>query len=144
MRKKTVHVPQASAEVGTTPVIALTMQSLTIRREGQVEWSVEGEHHCGPKSEIRDGKIPVKYTLIATCAPHLDERGFLFDQAAVDLWMKRQATQVASLSCEALVVETAKNFLLKMARDVPHCKVTKLTLTLSPSPFQAGITVEFA
>lgn len=146
MRKKTNHSAaiEASAEVGSTPVIALNLQSLTIERSGQVEWAVEGDHHCGPKSEIRDGKVPVKYSVRVTCAPHLDERGFLFDQAAVDLWMKRQAFKVTELSCEALVVETAKQMLLKLARDVPHCKVTELVMTLSPAPHAAGVTCRFA
>lgn len=152
MRKKANHSPtglksqwQAAAdEVGAKPVIALTLQSLTIKREGQVEWKVAGDHHCGPKGEIRDGRVPVKYSVSVTCAPSLDERGFLFDQASVDLWMKRQADNVTSLSCEALVVETATNMLLKLQRDVPHCKVTELVMTLSPSPFQAGVTCRFA
>ncbi len=144
MRTKTIHTtPLAAAEVGIKPVIALTLQSLTIKREGQVDWSVEGDTHCGPKSELRDGKIPVKYSATVTCSPQLDERGFLFDQASLDLWMRRQATKVTKLSCEALVVEVATNLLLKLAADVPHCKVTELSLTLSPSPFMAGITVRF-
>ncbi len=132
-----------SIKAPTASVISLTLQSLTIKREGQVDWSVEGESHCGPKSELRDGKIPVKYFLAVTCAPTLDERGFLFDQAAVDIWMRRQATKITSLSCEALVIDVAKEFLLKMIRDGPHCKVTELTLSLSPSPFAASITCKF-
>lgn len=134
---------RAAQEVAATPVISLRLDSLTIKREGQVDWSVEGDTHCGPKPELRDGKIPVKYSVTVTCEPHLDERGFLFDQASVDLWMRRQASKTTKLSCEALVVDTAKEFLLKLARDVPHCKVRELVMTLSPSPFMAGVTCRF-
>lgn len=140
----------AAEEVGSKPVIALTLQSMTIKREGQVEWIVEGDHHCGPKSELKTYPhtttqyIPVKYTLSVTCAPHLDQRGFLFDQASVGKWMERISSEPTKLSCEALVVHVATQFLLKMAKDVPHCKVTELVLTLSPSPFQAGVTCRFA
>ena len=150
MRKK-MTPPVASPEVGVTPVIALTLQTMTIERSGSVEWAVEGDHHCGPKALLKPSKnnpavnvIPVNYTVRVTCEPHLDERGFLFDQAMVDLWMQRQASYVTKLSCEALVVETAKAMLLKMARDVPHCKVKELVMTLSPAPHQAGVTCRFA
>lgn len=126
------------------PVISVTLADITIQRQGQIDWKVAGEHHCGPESELRDGKIPVKYIVTIKCEPHLDDRGFLFDQAAVDLWMRRQAERLTTLSCEALCVETAKNMLIKLAKDVPHCKVKELVLTLQPSPFQAGVTARFA
>ena len=33
--------------------------------------------------------------------------------------------------------------LMKMAKDVPHCKVVDLELELSPAPGVASITVKF-
>src|SRR5437899_1351291 len=103
----------------TTSNLSLKCSALTINRKGQVDWSVTGDTHCGPKSELRDGKIPVKYELNCKCLPTLDQRGFLFDQAMVDLWMRRMASRVTSLSCESLVVHVAEQFLAKMAHDVP-------------------------
>lgn len=143
MRHKKTQAPVSAPEVMSQPVVSLTLQSLTIRREGQVDWKVEGDIHCGPKGELRDGKIPVKYVVVVECVPVLDDRGFLFDQASVDLWMRRQADKTTKLSCEALVVDTAKDFLLKLAKDVPHCKVVRMEMTLQPSPFMAGITAKF-
>jgi hypothetical protein len=141
--RKTSEYKNLSSQL-EQPVISLTLADISIQRQGQVDWRVAGLHHCGPESELRDGKIPVKYSVTITCAPHLDDRGFLFDQAAVDLWMRRQADKLSTLSCEALCVETAKNMLLKLARDVPHCKVKELVMTLQPAPFQAGVTARFS
>jgi hypothetical protein len=122
---------------------ALKLATFTIRREGQVEWRVTGDTHCGPKAEVRDGIMPVRYVAAVTCAPSLDERGFLFDQAAVDMWMRRIAARETALSCEALVRSVAEQLLAKIARDVPTCRVVGLTLSLSPSPYQASITVTY-
>lgn len=125
------------------PAFGLKLAAFTIKREGQVEWRVAGENHCGPKAELRDGIMPVRYAAAVTCAPTLDERGFLFDQAAVDMWMRRIAARETRLSCEELVRSVAEQLLAKIARDVPTCRVVGLTLTLSPSPFQASITVTY-
>lgn len=149
MRKHSIKVPVASKEVLSQPVIALALLALTIKREGLVEWIVGGDTHCGPKSELKyfpnssAQYIPVKYSMSVTCAPMLDERGFLFDQAAVHTWMLRQAGKYTTLSCEALCIDTAKELLLKLQRDVPHCKVTELIFTLSPAPHGASITCKF-
>lgn len=124
--------------------MAVKLSTMTIERTGEVAWRVAGEFHCGPKALVKDGRIPVKYTVKVTCKPHLDNRGFLFDQAMVDLWMKRQAEKETTLSCESLVLRVAENMLAKMAKDVPHCEVTELVMTLSPAPYQAGVTARFA
>lgn len=121
----------------------LALQSLTIKREGRVDWRVSGDTHCGPKSEVRDGVMPVHYALTCTCEPTLDGRGFLFDQASVDLWMRRQASVGTTSSCEELVVHVAQAFLGKLAHDVPHCRPTHLALSLSPAPHVASVTAEF-
>lgn len=122
----------------------LKLSTMKIERSGECNWRVEGAYHCGPKALLKDGRIPVKYSVSVTCEPHLDHRGFLFDQAMVDVWMKRQAELVTSLSCEALVVSVAEKMLAKLERDVPHCKVTELVLSLSPAPHQAAVTARFA
>lgn len=122
---------------------ALKLQSMKIERSGECNWKVAGDFHCGPKALVKNGLIPVKYSMSVTCEPTLDKRGFLFDQAMVDKWMQRQAEKETKLSCEALVIDLAERLLAKMARDVPHCKVTELILTLSPAPHQAGVTARF-
>lgn len=122
---------------------AIKLQTLTIKRSGTVNWLVTGDHHCGPKALLKNGAIAVQYTIEITCAPALDERGFLLDQAMVDVWMQRQATRATSLSCEALVLRVAEDLLMKVAKDTPHCDVKALTVTLSPAPHQASITATF-
>jgi hypothetical protein len=120
------------------------LRTLTIKRSGQVNWKVIGDHHCGPKSKLRpDGTVPVRYTVEITCAPQLDQRGFLLDQAMLDAWVQRQATIETALSCEALVVALADALLAKVQRDTPHCDVRGLIVTLSPAPFQASITAAY-
>lgn len=121
----------------------LSLSNLSIVRSGDVQWRVHGEHHCGPKSMLREGRMPVRYSMTVTCEPTLDERGFLFDQAMVDVWMRRQADRVTELSCEALVVAIARALMAKIERDVPHCRVIGLRLTLSPAPYQASVTARF-
>jgi hypothetical protein len=121
----------------------LKLQTMKIERKGKVSWRVTGDTHCGPKALLVDGRIAVEYTVSVTCAPHLDKRGFLFDQAMVDLWMQRQAEMETSLSCEKLVITVAEKMLAKMAKDVPHCKVTELIMTLSPAPHSASVTARF-
>lgn len=127
---------------------SLKLQTFTIRREGAVEWKVTGDSHCGPRTEVREGVdgsmlMPVRYAVRVTCAPSLDDRGFLFDQAAVDLFMRRLASRVTPLSCEELATEVAEALLAKIARDVPTCRVVALSLTLSPAPHAASITVDY-
>lgn len=121
----------------------LRLRSMKIERSGECNWRVVGDHHCGPKALLKDGRIPVKYSVSVTCEPHLDQRGFLFDQAMVDLWMQRQSQIETTDSCEQLVITLAEKMLAKMAKDVPHCKVTELILTLSPAPHLAGVTARF-
>lgn len=124
----------------------LTLKTMKIERSGDVEWSVTGDTHCGPKALLipRNGKtyIPVKYSVKVTCAPKLDDRGFLFDQAQVDVWMKAVSQETTTLSCEALAQHVAER-LLKKLHKLDHCEVVTLELTLSPAPHLASITVSY-
>lgn len=124
--------------------MALKLQTMKIERKGLVNWRVSGDTHCGPKALLVNGRIAVEYTVSVTCAPSLDKRGFLFDQAMVDAWMQRQAEMETTLSCEKLCIAVAERMLAKMAHDVPHCKVTELVMTLSPKPHQASVTARFS
>lgn len=134
--------------------MALKLSTLTLRREGDFVQAVDGAHHCGPKALLVDIELPgkvktkakgiaVRYTLTVACGPTLDHRGFLFDQAMVDLWFKRQGERVTSLSCEAYAINLANRFLEKLAKDAPHCDVRGITLQLSPAPHQASISAHF-
>lgn len=145
---------------------SLTLATLTLRREGLFTQAVEGEHHCGPKALLVDmriphpadaGKaisgtkaryatvkgIPVRYSLTVACGPTLDHRGFLFDQAMVDLWFSRQGERPTALSCEAYAIKLANSFMDKLAKDAPHCDLRGVTLQLSPAPHQASISAHF-
>lgn len=82
------------------PVLKKTMiklSTMTIERSGSVLWNVGGNTHCGPKEMLTKAGMPVKYTVQVTCKPHLDSRGFLFDQAMVDKWMRVVASQYTEL-----------------------------------------------
>lgn len=121
----------------------LALSTLSISREGDVQWRVMGDHHCGPKAMLREGRMPVRYSMTVTCAPALDDRGFLFDQAMVDLWVRRLADIPTALSCEALVIDVARRFMTKVERDVPHCRLVGLRMTLSPAPHSASVTARY-
>lgn len=128
----------------------LTLATLTMRREGLFKWHVAGKHHCGANSALVPVKrgeplmaIPIRYTMTVACAPTLDHRGFLFDQAMVQLWFERQGLTPTALSCEALVIKAANELQDKIARDTPHCNVRGLTLQFSPAPFQASISAHY-
>lgn len=143
----------------------LTLATLTLRREGLFTQAVEGAHHCGPKALLVDMRIPsdprpphrsrstaqtvvvkgipIKYVLTVACGPILDHRGFLFDQAMVDLWFARQGERPTALSCEAYAIKLANTFMDKLAKDAPHCDLRGVTLQLSPAPHQASISAHF-
>ena len=143
----------------------LKLTTLTMRREGLYTQAVDGLHHCGPKALLVDMRIPdpapgqrvvvhktttklvkgipVRYNLTVACGPTLDHRGFLFDQAMVDLWFARRGERITSLSCEAYAVSLANSFMDKLAKDAPHCDVRGITLQLSPAPHQARISAHF-
>lgn len=140
--------------------MALKLATLTLRREGTFYQFVAGEHHCGPKDALVKAHwnesaklvtlhpaghpaIPVVYTLTVACAPVLDHRGFLFDQAQVQRWFEVQGTKVSSLSCEALTINLANRLMDKLERDAPHCDLRGVTLQLSPAPHKASLSAHF-
>lgn len=154
--------------------MALSLATLTLRREGLFNQAVDGDHHCGPKSALVDMRIPeepkahakgrpvqgarglganmttrtvkgipVRYNLTVACGPVLDHRGFLFDQAMVDVWFARQGERPTSLSCEAYAIRLANTFMDKLAKDAPHCDLRGVTLQLSPAPHTASISAHF-
>lgn len=146
--------------------MGLKLATLTLRREGEFVWLVEGAHHCGPESALVNVRaddpnpamtarkgitagwvhakgIPIRYTLTVACGPTLDHRGFLFDQAMVQLWFERQGATPTALSCEALVIKTANLLQEKIAKDAPHCDVRGVTLQFSPAPFQASVSAHY-
>lgn len=140
--------------------MALKLASLVLRRSGTFHQLVSGDHHCGPVGKLvsagvrgngdvvrtKDGPskaVLVKYELTVACSPVLDHRGFLFDQAMVDLWFQRQGARVSSLSCEALTIQLANTLMDKLGRDASHCDLRGVTLQLSPAPHLASLSAHF-
>lgn len=151
----------------------LALKLLTIRRTGQVDWHVKGLFHCGPPGELRHFDVaqpmpqpimepgipdsafygidrsvrhyymPVRYVAVLQCAPNLDARGFLFDQAGVDTFMRQLAQTPTELSCERLCAHAAERLLENIRYEVPTCQVRTMTMTLSPSPFVAEVTASY-
>lgn len=128
--------------------LKLKLRTMTITREGDLMVHIDpAGSHCGPAGMIvKEGDkslMPVKYTARVVCAPTVDDRGFLFDQAMLDKWLQRVAAEKTGLSCELLCQAYAERFLAKMEHDRPDCEVRYLSLTLSPAPHKASITVEY-
>jgi hypothetical protein len=124
--------------------MALTCREYTIARAGETAFRVHGTNHCGPRDFLdHEGRIAVKYEIAITCAPRLDDRGFLLDQASLGRYIDRLAKDPTDLSCEKLAHSVAERVIAKIARDVPTCQVVGVVLKFSPAPFQASITVRF-
>jgi len=141
---------QHTTKVATVarPALKLALRSFTLQRAGISNFIVTGGNHCGPASQlinVTGGKkaIPVRWDMTVTCAPRLDDRGFLFDQAMVGVYMDRIAERGTSLSCELLARHVAELLLGKIAKDVPTCDVTALSLVFSPAPYAASLTVRY-
>lgn len=125
-----------------------SIRSMAIHREGLVNVSVTGNHHCGTTEWLRrDGKqkpyMPCKYTVDVTCEPGLDHRGFLFDQLMVETTMTAIASKPSHDSCELRAQKMAKILLKAISDDVPSCDITHLRLSLSPAPYAASVTVAY-
>lgn len=122
------------------------LHSMQIRREGQLTLTVRGDNHCGAKSHVygpnRD-KLSVRYIASVECEPALDERGFLFDQLMVDELLKEISIKPSHWSCEVTAQRMAMKLIKRLKTDVPTCKVTSLTLSLSPEPYMAAVTVNY-
>lgn len=130
------------------PSLKLRLSSYTLDRAGVSNFVVTGGNHCGPAASlinVTGGKkaIPVRWRLIVTCEPRLDDRGFLFDQAMVGLYMDRIAERGTTLSCELLARHVAELLLGKISKDVPTCDVKALSLEFSPAPYAAALTVRY-
>lgn len=148
----------------------LRLESLTIKREGTVQWHVvPGSLHCGPAALVRPatfigavgpyerkvmlgptnpdgikcGVLDVSYVITLTCEPRLDRRGFLVDQVHVHEYVKRFASLPRDLSCERACIELAEAVIAKASKDAPHCVFKTISLTLSPDPHLASITSTF-
>lgn len=126
--------------------MTLPLRSMTIDRMGDMKIRVTpGSNHCGAADGVRpDGTINLRYALRVRCAPQTDERGFLFDQAAVDRWLRAVAEEKpTSLSCELLARDLAERFMSKLVRERPTCALQYVSLRLAPFPYKAGVTVEY-
>ena len=130
------------------PALKLKLRSFMLDRAGVSNFIVTGGNHCGPAAaliNVPGGRkaIPVRWRMIVTCEPRLDDRGFLFDQAMVGVYMDRIAERGTSLSCELLARHVAELLLGKISHDVPTCDVKALSLEFSPAPYAAALTVRY-
>jgi hypothetical protein len=118
--------------------------SVTLTREGQLDWPVAGDHHCAPEASVHNGLVGIKYTMIAECENHLDHKGFLFDQATADQWMHELAHSRTHRSCERLAEFVGEDILKRIAKVAPHVRFKTFTVVLSPDPYMAKITAVWA
>ncbi len=124
-------------------MLDLKVLHVTLTREGQVNWMVSGDHHCGLDVAVVQGVLPVKYTVVAKCKNKLDHRGFLFDQATADAWIAEMAKHNTVQSCEKIAESVGRRLLLKISKAFPQVEIEELTVVISPAPFAAKITAEF-
>lgn len=142
------HTTKVAPAPVARPALKLKLRTYTLQRAGLSNFVVSGPNHCGPAAalvNVTGGRkaIPVRWDMTVTCAPRLDDRGFLFDQAMVGVYMDRIAERGSTLSCELLARHVAELLLGKIAKDVPTCDVTALSLTFSPAPYAASLTVRY-
>jgi len=142
------HRHAAPSQPVARPALKLKLRTFTLQRAGISNFVVTGGNHCGPALQlvnVTGGRkaIPVRWDMTVTCAPQLDDRGFLFDQAMVGVYMDRIAERGTTLSCELLARHVAELLLGKIAKDVPTCDVTGLSLVFSPAPYAASLTVRY-
>ena len=110
----------------------LKVNSLTLRRDGEFWQSIKGEFHCGSAASVVDGRVRIAYSTTTVCEASLDERGFLFDQLALDAWLQARGKIPTELSCELLCVDLAGRFIRKVKRETPTCSVLGVRFQLSP------------
>lgn len=142
------HRTAAPSQPVARPALKLKLRSFMLDRAGVSNFIVSGTNHCGPAAaliNVPGGRkaIPVRWRMIFTCEPRLDDRGFLFDQAMVGVYMDRIAERGSTLSCELLARHVAELLLTKIAKDVPTCDVKALSLEFSPAPYAASLTVRY-
>jgi hypothetical protein len=108
---------------------------LTLTREGEFEAYITGLNHCGIK---KHESVSFKYWVRCVCTPHLDARGFLFDQLTVH----REFENLGStrISCERLAMEMCDRVLEAIRVENKRCAVKSIDVEVSPEPFAATMT----
>lgn len=146
------HTKVASVKSVAAPVartLSLTLRTMTIQRAGLSNFVVvAGSNHCGAADSLvrLDGgrkAIPVRWNVSVECEPKLDQRGFLFDQAMLGVFMDRIASEPTTLSCELLARSVAERLIARLEK-LPHCSIKSLRMEFSPNPYAASITVVYS
>lgn len=114
-----------------------------LRRTGEVSWAVVGPDHCGTENHVLGGCVRVRYDATLECEHSLDAHGFLIDNMEVDRFMQEFSQAQTGLSCELLVERTCEKLIEHIHRTVPTCRVSELTLMLSPEPYFARVTAVY-
>ena len=137
------HAPAPVQKVLKKAVKLLPCDQMVLAQRGDVKWRVFGNKHCGLKQHVSGGRIAVRYRIELTCAPKLDDKGFLFDQSDLRSFMKSRAEIPTELSCEALAWHTAELLMEEVAAKVPTCELRGLTIKLSPYPYMGEVRAAF-
>src|SRR5678810_918919 len=117
---------------------AIGNSKFTLVRRGDFRVLTLGPNHCGTVPDLA-----VKYTLQVSCQPDsLDNRGFLFNQVMVKEFF--QGLRQTALSCEQLTLWCGRQLFKKIIRENRGCKIKRFMLTLSPAPYEAELTFEWA
>lgn len=117
--------------------MGLKLLTQTIHREGELIWAIDGEFHCGPAAAVQHGQLYMKYEVTVECLPILDNRGFIFDQAALDGYFQMLSADVIGFSCEKLNQWAAEKFLKWLRRENPGCTPVSVKVRISTRPFAA-------
>lgn len=114
------------------------MIQFKLQRAGEFSVMTRGDNHCGTKPNLK-----VRYEVKCTCGENsLDSRGFLFDQMKIDKFFQEQ--RVTELSCEQFCMQVSRKLYKQIKSENGACDILKFEATLSPEPFAASITFEYA
>lgn len=145
----TTKVAPKAVTVAPARTISLSLRTMTIQRAGLSNFLVvPGSNHCGPADQLvklSNGAraIPVRWNISVECAPKVDARGFLFDQAMLGVFVDRIASEPTTLSCELLARHVAERLIARLEK-LPHCEIRSLKMEFSPNPYAASITVVYS
>jgi len=109
---------------------------MTLSRHGEFKLEATGDNHCG----LIEGFQIVWYSIYCECKSKLDDRDFLFDQVLVDNFL--QNIKTCTVSCEKLAIDCCNKLVELIKRDNPTIEIVKMTISISPEPHHASISLE--
>lgn len=109
---------------------------LTMIRHGDFRAVIKGYTHCG--RDMGNASVRFQYYVVVECVPIVDQRGFLFDQVAIDHVFQR--VRETELSCENLAMDCFREVLAAIQQENPTIIIRKMKIDISAEPHPATMT----